>query len=219
MADDPNALGGFGSYQNLFKAIGAGGINVPTAVETPRNPLAQQMLNQQLQQGQDFASNLQGMSDSLYGNAAANARNQLRTTKTGIKNDYNARGLLSSGGRASAEEGADSDAASNLASTRSQINQGLLGNLQGIDANTFNSASNLAAPGAQTAGIALQGAQNQLSNQQTQQAQTNNAVGQLAGGAGSISGYGLSKAIYGQQQQPAQPGYGSPAAYNTNYMD
>lgn len=182
---------------------GGGNAGAIGSTETPAvNPLAQSMYNQQLQGASDYAAQMPQLSDTLYNNAASQARTGLTQTDRSTRNNYNARGLLNSGGERSDEASAKASTEANLAGTRSSINQGLLTNLQGMESNAFGSAAGLAQPGPNIAQPYLSGVQSNIFQQMTDASMQGQMYGQVAQGLGSIAGQGLAGAMYGQQQQP-----------------
>lgn len=80
---------------------------------------------QNMKNSVDFQNNLANYGGQMYTQAADQSKKQLADTQAGIKTAANSRGLLYSGLRQSAEQGAATNAADNLASTTVGINQGL----------------------------------------------------------------------------------------------
>lgn len=218
--------GMFGEYSNPNGdpfLIGGGGMgNIPGAQLPSRNPLAQSMYDQQLGGAKDYASKLSGMSDQLYNNAASTARSGLSNTLRSTRNSYNSRGLLNSGGERGAEAGARSSAEAGLAGTRSQINQGLLQNLQGMEGNAFGTAAGLAQPGPNTAQLYQQGMSSDIAQKMKDEAARSQAYGQIGQGLGALGGAGLAGAMRSGQQNPYNPLYnnfnGPPGYYGTGGM-
>lgn len=187
-----------------------GGAELPTT-----NPLAKSMYDQQLKGAQDYAAKMPALSDTLYNNAATTARAGLTQTLRGTRNNYNSRGLLNSGGERGAEAGARSKTESDLANTRSSINQGLVSNLQGMEGNAFGSAAGLAQPGVNVAQPYLSGVQSNIAQQQSDAALQGQMYGQASQGIGQYLGQGLAGAMYQQQQQNPYYGVIQPTGYGS----
>lgn len=172
---------------------------IPSVSVPNQNPAAASGLAQQMQASQQYLQNLSSNSDALYNNAAAQTRTQLNQGIKNVREDFNSRGLLSSGGETGAELGQESAAQSSLASTRNSINAGLLQNAQGMQGNAFNTAATLAQPGPNIASPYLSGVGSNIGTQTANTQLANTIYGNLGSGIGSIAGAGLGSAIAGQQ--------------------
>lgn len=195
------SAGGFTGLVNNLKGYNPAAPTTVPGVSVPnQNPAAASGLASQMQASQDYLKNLSSNSDALYNNAAAQTRTQLNQGIKNVREDFNSRGLLSSGGETGGELGQESAAQSSLASTRNSINSGLLQNAQGMQGNAFNTAATLAQPGPNIASPYLSGVASNIGAQTANTQLANSLYGQAAGGAGSLVGTGLASAI---QSQPS----------------
>lgn len=78
---------------------------------------------QNMKNSVDFQNNLQNYGNQMYTQAADQGKRDLVDRQQGIKASANSRGLLYSGLRQSAEQGAATEASNNLASQKVGINQ------------------------------------------------------------------------------------------------
>lgn len=187
-------------YQNdQFKIPGA---DLPST-----NPLAKSMYDSQLKAAGNLSKNFQNYSDSAYNPVANQTRADLTAGKRSIRNGFNARGLLHSGGEVGAEDAATNKATSYLRGVRGNINQGLSNDITGLQNNAFSAAAGLAQPGPQTAQIYQQGVGSDIASQMSDAAAASSAYGAIGQGLGAIGGAGLASAMRGQA---------APAPYSGN---
>jgi hypothetical protein len=177
--DDPS-LGLLPEYTSDMRIPGA---KVPRANEN-----LSRILNTQMQQARDYRARIPQMSDSLYNTAAGASSRQLAETLKGVRSDYNARGLYSSGRRLGAESSEKAGAAGRLADTRSSINQGLLSNADAMENNAFNTAGNIAGMGAGLGTAALSGVKTGIENDIASSQAQQSIFGGLGQGLGSLAG-------------------------------
>lgn len=195
---------------------GIGETSVPGAkAPMNRNPLADTLFQRQLQGAKDYSNNLKSTSDNLYNNVAQGARAGLAQNIKGIRNNFNARGLLKSGGEAGAELGAQAKTTQGLQQARGQINQGLLSNLQGMQGNAFGTAAGLAQPGPNIADPYLSGIGTDIASQMQDAQAQGQAFGQISQGVGALGGYGLANAMQSQGMQFGKPSQ-LPSYYNSS---
>lgn len=164
---------------------------VPIAEYPGQSQALNTNLQSQLGAARDVKSNFNNQSDALYRDAATQSRSDLANNIKNVRANYNARGLLRSGGRQGAEYGAKAGAASDLQSQRSAINQALNNQMNTVQNNAINTgllqaglAPNFGASAlnAQADSVAGDVAQyNQQAQGMTNLAQTvNKAVGTIA---------------------------------------
>ena len=133
-------------------------------------------------------------SDQAYNAAATSERKKLSKELGNVKNDFNARGLLNSGLQTESELGARGKSANRLSTARREINTGLLRDIDQSRTNSFDLASMMATPGANTSGYQMDLLANQLAisaeNEAGQAAAYNNLSSGLGGFGGSLYGSG-----------------------------
>lgn len=142
---------------------------------------------------QNLTSNVEKQSDLAFQPIQAQAKRQLAQNIKDTRNDFNRRGLLHSGARASAEVGNQANMVTALNDYRSKLNQALYGNAMNTANTLENNAINM---DYLKAGIAPQ-----LGNTYTDQYQnilnqdinsanaTSGLMGNIASGAASGIGY------------------------------
>lgn len=176
------------------------------APEIPKeDPLVRSLYEQRQKARKDYEAQIPGLSDSLYSQAAGQGRRELDGATRGIRSNFNSRGLLNSGKRASAEMGADADIRSGLAAKRTDINRGLLSNLEGMESDEFSLASMLAQPGVNAAQPFLSRMKsNAAADASDSQAQAQMFAG-IGSGVGAVGGGLLANSIYGQRSATPPP--------------
>lgn len=174
------------------------------------DPRFKKIQETQSQIAKDFRSKIPQMGDKAYGLAERDERKGLASTIADQKVDFNRRGLLYSGTRLGAEANARGNSANKLATKRSEINQGLMGQADALDQQAIDtgfSMAGLQSQGAQ-AQTALDGSVIDLALQkQKQQQDTLAGLGKAAGAA--AGGYLGSKS----------PTSINPNAWSTQFSD
>lgn len=220
-----NTTGGAGAPSNsIDPSIDPYGLlpssgNIPGAATPQQSPEQKSLYDNQLAQYSAFdPSQFAKDQTNAY---SANAQRQLAGTMGGIKEGYNARGLLNSGGAAGDIAGAQATTASNV----NQYGQAMAGygaQLQGqMGGNAFNTAGALAGAGPNIAGTYLSGLASSVGAETQNMGLLNQAYGDLAGGAGAVGGYGLAQLMkkgqdpwYGvTSNNPSGTGYGGGGSY------
>lgn len=211
MQDDPSG----GQYQEYSYGQNQG--KAPN-VSLPGQPNYGGVLEKQLKTAQNYRDNLGKTSDSIYDTYANAARGDLAQGTRKVSNSFAGRGLLGSGMQTAATSGVKSDVATGLAGKRSEINQGLLGNLNQLEGNAFNTASTMAGTqGPNTWAPALSMVQGNVAQQNQDEQAQNQLFSQLGGGIGQLAGTGLANSMYNNQnpmggvtqQGPWAGGYGN----------
>lgn len=184
-----------GSYQN------------PGVTQVAPNQNLKNILGQQLGQAKSYRSDLSANADRQTGAYANDARRNLAQNLKQVREDYNSRGLLQSGGRQGAEAGARAGTEADIASTGYQIRKGLLNNADTLENNAFNTAGNYAGLGTGMGTAALggvsQGIQNDIASTQANQALFSGAGQGLGSLAGTIA------AGKRNPTSPSTPNYGT----------
>ena len=148
-----NALGGaaIGSIGGLLgSTIGGvvGGTN-PGGIfgEAPKppappaeDPRLKEIRERQINQAKDYRANMANEKDSQAKIAQDETRRNLATRMAGINTEANHRGLLYSGLKQGAQYGAQGDAAADLASKTSKINEGVENRAQALDSQALTGA-------------------------------------------------------------------------------
>lgn len=140
---------------------------------------------------EDMTSRIQKQSDAMYDPYASQSRRQLAENIKGVRSDFNRRGLLNSGMRASAETGARADTVSDLNAYRSNLNNALYNqnynNANTLENNALNSAYQYAgvSPGLGTS--ALSGEQNALNTDIANAQYGQTVAGGVASGFGQFA--------------------------------
>lgn len=166
--------------------------------------LAATAFNRQSQAAGDYLAKMKENSDRAYLSLQKESKKKLDRSIKGVKNDFNARGLLNSGLSADAEGGARTAANIELARGRSDINRGLLQNLDLMEGNVFNTANVLAQPGPDTANPYLSGIGSELALETGANDLAAQMAGNISGGVGAIGGAGLASLIsQGRGYNPA----------------
>ena len=186
------------------------GPNAPIAPTV--NPGYQTVLQGQESLANTFRNNLPGYSQQLGDQYQQQQRQQLASNLKATDSNYNSRGLLYSGARVGNEVGQQAQSASDIASGKQQINQGLLNQANQLDTNAFNTAvgiantTNTGAYQVQTQAD-VEGLANQISNTQAQ----TQALGGLLGGLSSAAGLGVAMSGLGSPSTPEYQNTGTPA--------
>lgn len=149
----------------------------------------------QLAIAREYLNNMKSNSDRAYQTYANESRKKLDRSIKGVKEDFNARGLLGSGLQADRVAGTTTAANVDLDNRRAEINQGLLGNLGQLEGNAFDTASILAQRGPDTANPYLSGVGSNIAAQSADSALAAEMYGQIGQGVGAIGGAGLGSLI------------------------
>lgn len=142
----------------------------------------------QLDFANDLSNNFQKYSDERYEPFAAAERGKLDKTLRGVKSDFNSRGLLNSGLQGDAEANQRASANSRLQGYRSNINQGLLNDINTARGNAFDLASLMAKGGPNTAEMQLDQLAQQIALSSEDEAMASQAYGNLSTGFGKFGG-------------------------------
>lgn len=144
---------------------------------------------------EDMPGKIKSDSDTLYNAYASGARRDLASKIKDTRGNFNSRGLLNSGMRAGAELGQKSQAASDMATKRRDINSSLLdkytNNYDQMTQNVLNTGYTYAGLTPNLGGSVLDYQRGQLNNN----INSNNNNANLAQGIGNLAGsiYGSSK--------------------------
>ena len=145
------------------------------------DPEVRSIQQQQMERAKQFRAGLDNMRQEQYGAAEEQSRQGLASQIAQNKAGFSARGLLFSGLRQGADVDAQTESATNLAKTKTDINQGLEAQAQDLENQAMGSASSLAA----------MNSQNLMMKQQldlAKQSQRNQVLGSLLGAGGMIGG-------------------------------
>lgn len=151
-------------------------------------PASDPLLDKQKQIADEFRKNLPTYSKTLGNQYEAGARRNLASNLKSTDQDFNRRGLLYSSARMGQQVNQQAQSASDIASGKQQINQGLLDKADAMDAGVFTTGMGLA--GQDTGAYQLQaqsdimGLKNDILNQQRE----GQALGGLFGGIGALGG-------------------------------
>jgi len=169
-------------------SVNAPNVNVPTVTAPTVDPRYQQLQQNQINSAQNYGNNV-GQTEQDYANQSTeNSRNQLAQSQAGIKQGYNARGMLYGGQNIGDQNAAAAQAASNQAQNQQNFNQGIYNNAQTLNNNAVSTGFGMAGLGnnsylqneANTNLQMQQALQNMKLNQQGQSA-LGSGVGQALG--------------------------------------
>ena len=164
------------------------GFKIPDVRSPKEDKRLKEIQDRQLETAKDFRNNIPQFSEMAYNDYSKGARQNLASNIAKTRASYNSRGLLKSGVRQGAELGERGASAVDLYSKRAEINKGLLGLADSLDANAFNTAGNRAGLGSGLGGVALSGLQTgvdqDISNLQNQ----STLYGGIASGLGRLGG-------------------------------
>jgi hypothetical protein len=144
-----------------------------------------------------YLANMKATGDAAYATYANQSRRKLASSIKGVKNDFNSRGLLNSGLQGDAVAGTTAGVNSDLINKRSEINQGLLGNQQQLEAGAYDLASIMAQRGPNTADPYLSGIGSNIALQSADSALASDMYGQIGAGAGALGGTALASQMAG----------------------
>jgi len=185
----PPGIGGLPEYANY----GDNDYKIPGA-ELPSLDKRNQVqggFNKNLGAAKDYLGNFNATSDRLYQGYENAARSSLAKGMKGVKQDFNSRGLLGSGMQADKSAQLTNSVNSDLLTKRSDINRGLLGNLNQMEGNAFTLGNEVARGGPDTANPYLSGVGSQLALESGSQEMMGQMYGDISQGIGALGGYGL----------------------------
>lgn len=191
------------------------GFVIPQAIApAPESQLAgpanNGIMNSQLGIASNYRNNLSNtvkkQSDAAYNPYAANSRKQLAKNISSVRSDFNARGLLNSGQRATAETQQGVNTANDLNNYRSQLNSQLYNQdsqtADTLENNALNSAYLYAGVQPNLGANALSSTQGALSQSIANSNYNQQAIGGAAQGLGNFLGR-----YYANQNSQNNPSY------------
>lgn len=193
-----------GAYLDDFKAgkvsnlpSGAKDLGAPAAPEP--NAGYQALLDKQKQIADDYRKKLPQYSQALGNQYEAGARQNLASGLRQTDQDFNRRGLLYSSARVGQQAGQQAQSASDIASGKQQINQGLLDKANAMDAGVFTTSAGMAGADTQAYNFQAQSDIMNLKNQLLDEQRNGQAMGSLAGGIGALGGLALGSLNFNSQ--------------------
>lgn len=177
----PTGLGGFKDAKDLVANIGAQG---PTI-----DPRYSALQKSQIKQSKDFRTSIPKQGNALMTGKMDAAKEELAQRISGVRGDYNSRGLLFSGMRSGEEAAARGDYAANVAGQRAEVNQGLLDTSNQMDDRAIDTGFGMAGLGTDAgAQQTLADARIQAEKEARNARQGNEVAKGLGGGIGALAG-------------------------------
>lgn len=181
----------------------------PFSAEYPtENKPLKETMNRQFKNAADYRSGIQKEQEAQFRPVEAQGRQQLAQGMRDTSRDFNRRGLMNSGKRIGAQQSQKYGTEAALNNARYNINQGVLGNADALEAGGITTGYNIAGSNPNLGGLAG----SMLTNSTNQQIQNQQAQSQLYssifGTGAQLAGYGLagsSKPAY-LGQGPTAPG-------------
>lgn len=153
----------------------------------------------QLSAAKSYLANMKARGDQAYQTYADQSRRRLANSIKSVKNDFNSRGLLGSGLQGDAVASATSAANSDLINKRAEINQGLLGNLNQLEGNVYDTGNLLAQKGPGVADAYLAGVGSNIARESADNALAAEMYGQIGQGVGAVGGSALASYMAGNR--------------------
>lgn len=207
-------VGLFGEPDTTEEVDDTDSATIPGAVLPSRNPLAKKLAGDQWQKAQDYLKNFRSNSDSLFNSYANDARQSLKEGSRHLRDDFNSRGLLNSGGQVNAESNLRSGLVNALGQRRAKINADQNNTLTQMEGNAFGSAGLMAQPGPDTANPQLSALGSNMGQSIDSMNRDSQLYGGLASGVGSLAGVGLAGLM---QNNGQKLDFGSPKTLPASY--